>query len=157
MQVTLAWYEVVMASEIGRCRQLAAMKKSLEDKHGFSGDGWSEHIEGACGEMAVAKFLGTYWDGSINTFKNPDLPGIQVRTRSKDSYDLIVRPGDSDSDRFVLVTGRCPVYQIRGWILGLDAKKPEHLKEYGGRPQAYFVPASALAPAVSMRPQSASA
>jgi hypothetical protein len=150
MDVKLEWHEVVMASEIGRYRQLASIKRGLADKHGFSGDGWSEHVEGACGEMVVAKHLGVYWDGGINTFKEPDLPGIQVRTRSRHSFDLIVRPDDSDTDQFVLVTGHCPSYRIRGWILGRDAKKPEHLKDHGGRPPAYFVPAELLLPTHSL-------
>jgi len=151
MKIRLEWHEILMASEIGRFRQLAAMKKGLDDKHGFAGEGWSEHVEGACGELAVARFLGIYWDGGINTFKKPDLPGLQVRTRSRDSYDLIVRPGDSDLDRFVLVTGRCPEYQIRGWITGSNAKKSDYLQVYGGRPAAYFVPASALSSPDSMK------
>lgn len=141
-EVLLTWHEAAMASEIGRLRHLVSVKRGLIDKHGFDGDGWSEHIEGACGELAVAKLLGVFWDGSVNTFELPDLPGLQVRTRSQPYYDLLVRPGDTG--RFVLVTGKCPRYTVRGWIDAEDAKRDEWKKTYGGRPGAYFVPQSEL-------------
>ena len=145
MQVSLTWYEAAMGAEVGRLRQLSAVKEGLVNRHGFDGGGWTEHIEGACGEIAVAKHLGVYWGGSVNTFKAPDLDGgLQVRTRSREDYDLIVRPGDSDEDTFVLVTGKCPHYTIRGWILGRDAKQEKFRADHGGRPSAYFVPHECL-------------
>jgi hypothetical protein len=144
--VTLTWYEAAMASEIGRLRQLASVKAGRQDQHGFTGDGWSEHIEGACGECAVAKVLGIYWNGSIDAFKDDDLPGLQVRTRSLHDWDLLVRPQDSDSAIWVHVTGRCPDYRIHGWLHGYEAKQSCWLQSHGGRPPAYFVPSSALHP-----------
>lgn len=135
-----------MASEIGRLRQLSSVRHGRKDQHGFKGEGWNEHIEGACGELAVAKALNLYWNGSIDTFKENDLPGLQIRTRSKHDYDLIVRPDDSNESKWVLVTGRCPEYDVRGWIQGIDAKKPEWQQTYGNRPAAFFVPAAALNP-----------
>jgi hypothetical protein len=85
-----------------------------------------------------------FWDGSVNTFKQADVGTWQIRTRSEPHYELIVRPNDSDSDRFVLVLGRAPSYTIYGWIQGIAAKKPAWLKRHGGRPPAYFVPQLAL-------------
>lgn len=141
VQIELAWHEYAMASEIGRLRQLTSVRRGSADKHGFNGLGWSEHIEGACGEMAVSKFLGVYWDGGIDTFKNADVGlTIQVRTRSSHSYELIVRPDDYDDDIYVLVTGKCPTYRIWGHILGSEAKRDEYLQTHGNRPAAYFVP-----------------
>jgi hypothetical protein len=142
--IQLTWHEAAMASEVGRLRQLVSVKAGRLDQHGFAGDGWSEHIEGACGEQAVAKALNVYWDGSIDSFKRDDLPGLQVRTRSRHDWDLIVRPNDPDQAVFVLVTGRCPSYLVQGWIRGCDAKRPDWLKNHGGRPAAYFVPRTAL-------------
>ena len=143
-EVTLSWHEAAMASHVGWMRQLSAVKAGKSDCHGYDGEGWSEHIEGACGEMAVAKMLGIFWDGSVNTWKANDLPGLQIRTRSRHDFDLIVRPHDDDQACWVLVTGRCPEYRVHGWISGADAKRPEFLKTYGGRPAAYFVPAEEL-------------
>lgn len=145
--VVLNWHEAAMASDVGRMRQLASVKSGRSDRHGYSGDGWSEHIEGACGECATAKHLGVYWDGGVNTFSSPDVGKYHVRTRSRHDYELIVRPeSDKDEDIFICVTGRCPEYRIRGWIAAKDAKKPEYLREHGGRPPAFFVPHSALRP-----------
>lgn len=151
-EVLLSWHEVAIASHVGWMRQIASLKSGLRDQHGYSGCGWTEHCEGACGELVVAKTLGIYWDGSVNTFKNPDLPGnIDVRTRSRDDYELIVRPNDNDHSRFVLVTGRCPKYRIVGWLHGDQAKQPEWLKNHGGRESAYFVPHSELQPIETLR------
>lgn len=146
--IKLLWYEVAMGSEVGRLRQVGSIAKGASDAHGFSGAGWNEHIEGACGELAVAKALGVYWGGHVNNFTGPDLVhprgNIQVRTAGAHGH-LIVRPGDSATDIWVLVTGKAPNYVIHGWILGADAKKPEYLKDWSGRPPAYFVPPAELA------------
>jgi hypothetical protein len=108
-------------------------------------EGLALHFEGACGEMAFAKATNRYWSGSVDTFRLADIgTAIQVRTRSNHSWDLLVRPSDADDDLFVLVTGWAPDYQVHGWIAGAAAKRPEWLKEYGGRPPAYFVPKDKL-------------
>lgn len=145
-EVTLHWYEAAMAVNVGWMRQFKAMTAGKHDCHGYAGDGWSEHIEGACGEMAVAKSLGIFWDGSVNTWKAADLAGMQIRTRSRHEWELIVRPGDDDKAAWVLVTGRCPHYVVRGWIAGADAKRADWLQNHGNRPPAYFVPQHALRP-----------
>ena len=145
--VSLSWHEAAMASHVGWMRQLASIRAGLIPGAGYTGEGWSEHCEGACGECALAKFLCLYWDGSVNTFRQRgDLPGLEVRTRSRHDYELIVRPNDDDAARFVLLTGRCPTYRVRGWIVGKDAKRDEWIQTHGGRPAAYFVPARALRP-----------
>lgn len=151
MKVTLTWYEVAMASHVGWMRQLKAMTAGKVDRHGYDGAGWSEHCEGACGEMALAKGLRIYWDGSVDTWAAHDLPGLQVRTRSKHDYELIVRPVDADDSPWVLVTGKAPSYWVRGWMLGSEAKRPEWMQSHGGRPAAYFVPHSALRPVDELR------
>lgn len=143
-EVRLTWHEAAMASEIGRLRQLSSLRSNRQDQHGYAGEGWNIHIEGACGELALAKALNTYWNGSVNTFKDFDVLDLQVRTAPSHSHRLIVRPADPDQHRFVLVTGRCPNYRVHGWILGCDAKRVEWLAEEAKRPAAFFVPAAAL-------------
>jgi len=141
IQVDLMSYELLQAAVVGVARHIKALSRQQPDSYGFDGEtGWQAHIEGACGELAVAKCLGLYWSGSIDTFKvGGDVGKLQVRTRSKQYYDLIVRPDDRSADIFILVTGRAPTFQIHGWIVGTEAKKPEFLQTYGGRPEAYFV------------------
>ena len=108
--VTLNWNECLLAHQIGGMRQIAAMKAGREDRYGFEGAGWNLHIEGAGGELAVCKHKFWYWKASINTFKGEADIGdwIEVRTRSRHDYELIVRPDDNLDRLYVLVTGVMP-------------------------------------------------
>lgn len=143
--VTLTQFELWLAATVGMRRQVEALRKGLPEQHGHTGSGWNEHIEGACGELVVAKALDRYWNGSVNTFRaGGDVGAIQVRTRSRAEYELIVRPNDDDAAVFVLVTGAAPRYTIHGWIRGADAKRPAWRRAYGGRPPAFFVPHASL-------------
>jgi len=141
--VSLSTYEMMIAAEVGKMRMVSSIKSGYENQHGMPSRNWDADIEGAAGEMAVAKALGLYWDCSVNSFKKPDLPfRIQVRTTHQKS--LIVRPSDTDDDRFVLVRGYSPRFEIVGWILGREAKKQEWMAAPNGRPAAHFVPSEAL-------------
>jgi hypothetical protein len=152
--VVLTPAEMTSAALVGVMRQICAIRDGRADRHGFDGSKlgpWEIHIEGALGECAAAKLLKTYWGATINTFKSGgDVGRMQVKTRSVDDYDLIVRNDDRDGDTFVLVTGRAPSYHVRGWILGRDAKQDRYLKRYGGRPPAWFVPQSDLRPIIDL-------
>jgi hypothetical protein len=148
MNVTLTEYELMQASMVGCLRYIAAIKRNYKSGTKFKA-GWSEHVEGACGEVAAAKALGAYWGGSINTFKTGgdlDSTGYEVRTRSEQNYDLIIRDDDPNDRIFILVTGQTPNYEIAGWLLAADAKQVEFKKDYGGYGPAYFVPRKHLRP-----------
>lgn len=148
VKVTLTAFETELAVNVGVRRQLAALRDGRPDKHGYAGDGWSIHIHGAGGEMAFAKAAGLYWNGSVDTFSDPDVGTFQVRTRSGigERNSLIVRPGDEDSSAFVLVIGQIPEYTIVGWLYGHSAKDAKWIQTYGNRPGAYFVPQDELNP-----------
>jgi hypothetical protein len=151
MQVTLEWHEYAMGSEVGKLRMLASIRRGSAHRYGMDRQGWTEHIEGACAELAVAKTLGVYWDGSVDTFKGrPDLPGVEVRWRSRPEWDLIVRPDDDPDAWFVLVVGSCPTYTVVGAMQGRDARRDEWSRDYGGRPPAWFVPQAHLLPIEAM-------
>lgn len=145
-RVTLVSHEVDMAAGVGLRRQLAALHAGRPDRHGVDPeDGWRIHIEGACGECCVAKFLGRYWDGSVDTFKSiPDLGNVEIRTRSKHRYDLLIRKDDDPDKVYILVTGRTPNFWVRGWLRGIDAQREEWWNNHGNREWAWFVPVSAL-------------
>ena len=132
-----------MAAQVGVRRMLESLRKGSAQANGCE-DTWTPHIEGACGEMVVAKALNRYWSGSVNTYSQPDVAEYQVRTRSKPEYQLIVRPDDDDEAPFVLVRGRAPSYDIVGWLYGYEAKQSIWLRTYGNRRPAYFVPDEAL-------------
>jgi hypothetical protein len=107
------------------------------------------HLLGAAGEMAVASYLGLkdcLYQETEAKRGSCDLPGIDVKTRSRHSYDLIVQNNESPEKKFVLVTIQDKKTVIHGWIRGKDAMKKEYWSDpAGGRP-AYFVPKTALMP-----------
>lgn len=145
IEVELEEHEVLYGAFLGVRRHAEALARGLPDRHGAEAS-WDLHVEGACGEMAFAKAVNRYWDGSCSTFRTKaDVGALEVRTRSKPWYELIVREDDADDSVFVLVTGRAPRYSVRGWIKAGDAKKAEWLQTHGGREAAYFVPHVALA------------
>jgi len=145
IEVELNWVELWLASEIGKLRQFESLRKGLPDKYGFEGAGWNLHILGASGEMAAAKALGIYYGGSVNTFRTQaDVGSLEIRTRSKDSYELLVRPDDKDQAIYVHVTGSNTKFKVHGWLFGKEAKEEQYLQTHGGRDPAYFVPFSAL-------------
>jgi hypothetical protein len=144
--VLLSKLEAVSAINVGAMRHLSSLLAGRKDKHGASG-AWDLHINGALGEMVVCKFLGVYWSCSIDAFKRPDIgDNIQVKTRSRHDYELIVRSDDNPDHVFILVTGQCLKYRVHGWLRGGDARRPEWLKTHGGREPAHFAPQSALEP-----------
>ena len=105
------------------------------------------HLLGAAGEVAVASYLGM----KEHLFKetearrgSDDLPGIDVKTRSKSHYDLIVQRQSEPGKKFVLVTIENQQTLIHGWCYGRDAMKEEFWADPArGRP-AYFVPKEVL-------------
>jgi hypothetical protein len=146
MRITLTNGELLTAASIGVRRHVQAMVRNRKDAFGCSDeDGWRCHIEGAAGEMAVAKALGVYWNGDVGPLAPLDVGPYQVRTASGDSYRLLLTDADRDGDIFVLLTGVAPGFVIRGWIVARDGKRPEYIEDRGRGPR-YFVPQSALRP-----------
>lgn len=146
IRVSLTPAEMMQAALVGVMRQVSNLRDGRKDAHGFDGDGWSVHVEGAAGELAVAKALDKFWSGNQGNLKADDVGTLQVRTRSRPGYELVVHDRDPDERPFVLARGRAPHFEIVGWLMGREAKRPEFWKDpAGGRP-AYFVPDAALRP-----------
>jgi hypothetical protein len=106
------------------------------------------HKIGAAGEMAVASYLGLkskVFQEEKPTRGSFDLPGkIDVKTRAKHGYDLIVQVDDNPEKIYWLVTIENKQIRIHGWINHVDCIKDEYMKDpAGGRP-AYFVPKERL-------------
>ena len=102
------------------------------------------HLLGAAGEVAVASYLGL----KEHLFKETeakrgscDLPGnIDVKTRSKSAYDLIVQKGEDGQRIFVLVTIERQETLIWGWCYGYEALQERFWADPArGRP-AFLVP-----------------
>ena len=144
-QINLTSEELRLAASVGIARQIDNIAAGRRQRHGKSALGdWQMHIEGACGEFAVAKFLGLFWSGNVGDLCAHDVGKHEVRQRSRGNYDLVIYEGDHDDSPYWLVTGLNGRYMIRGWIYGREGKKPEYFRSYGGRPPAYFVPQGAL-------------
>lgn len=148
IKVCLSYEQLIEASEVGCLRHIESITRGLTDKHGANPDrGWQYHVEGACGEKAFAVATNRHWSKSVNTFKSQgDVEGIEVRTRSRADYELIVRPNDPSGSTYVLVLGLAPYYQVMGWIGGAEAKMLPLRSFDSNRPPVHFVPRSLLYP-----------
>jgi hypothetical protein len=105
------------------------------------------HLLGAAGEMAVASYLGMkplLYQETEAKRGSDDLPGIDVKTRSKHKYDLIVQKNESPKKKFVLVTIEDKTTLIHGWCYGEEAMEEKYWADPArGRP-AYFFPKEKL-------------
>lgn len=148
IEVTLSWFEVNMAAQQGIIRHVQALKAGRQDAHGFNGDGWGAHIDGALGELALAKALDAYWNPvlSYQARQVGDVGAHQVRMTARPDGSLIVHEDDRDDADYWLVVGTAPRYLVIGSRLGLRCKEPRFWREDTGRP-AYFVPQAELTPA----------
>jgi hypothetical protein len=139
-----------IAMEEGMRRQRVNEAKGLRgrNKGAWRGDKALEiHLLGAAGEVAVASYLGLkehLFKESEAKRGSDDLPGIDVKTRSKHKYDLIVQRNENPEKKFVLVTIEEQKTLIHGWCWGREAMQEQYWADPArGRP-AYFVCKEAL-------------
>lgn len=144
-EVILSRNELQEAVCIARQRMEGVKNLGLKDKHGAETDrNFDYHLLGAKGEIAFKKFINSNEKISVNTFKKiPDISGFEVRTRSHEDYDLIIRKDDPDDRIYVLVVGEGCRFRIVGWIRGAE-KYTFQTKTFNRRPKAWFIPQSAL-------------
>lgn len=139
--VSLTKREMTMAAECGAMRNILAVFDDRRPTPPIDPIGWNAHIEGACGEVAVAKAFGWFWSPTCNTFHDADIgTHFQVRARSKHHYDLHIRNKDNPDHCYILATGIAPDFILRGWIKGVDARQDRFLLNPGGYGEAWFVP-----------------
>jgi hypothetical protein len=115
-RITLTPSEARMAILVGTERRLTALMNGGRDRPGIKpAQVWGIDIEGACAEMAFAKRMGWYWDGSVGVFHDEaDVRHVNVRSTREHHHDLTIRPADRDGI-YVLVTGTFPRYWVHGW------------------------------------------
>jgi hypothetical protein len=139
-----------LAMEEGVRRQGVNEAQGLRGRNGGAWKGSKAldiHLLGAAGEVAVASYLGM----KEHLFKetearrgSDDLPGIDVKTRSKSHYDLIVQRQSEPSRKFVLVTIENQQTLLWGWCYGHEASQKHFWADPArGRP-AFFVPKNYL-------------
>ena len=140
------------AMEEGMRRQSVNEARGLRGRNGgasFGSKALEIHLLGAAGEMAVASHLGMksfLYQATEAERGSCDLPGIDVKTRSKHQYDLIVQKNEPAEKKYVLVTIQNKTTLIHGWIHGGEAMQEKFWADPAkGRP-AYFVPKEYLHP-----------
>jgi hypothetical protein len=145
------------AMDEGLRRQRVNEARGLRGRNGGAWKGSKAldiHLLGAAGEMAVASYLGMKEHLFRETEArrgSDDLPGMDVKTRSKASYDLIVQKQEDPEKIFVLVTIENQQTLIHGWCYGKEAMDEKYWADPArGRP-AYFVGKEHLRPMETLR------
>jgi hypothetical protein len=146
--VHLTPFEIMVASLIGSLRRVKSLKGGRFINPYSTRDDWDMEIDGAAAEIAVAKYLGVYWEPSVNTFKAPDVGTYQVRSTPLQHGCLIVRSNDKDTETYVLVICETATrYRIVGMMTGADAKQIHYFKDASTRGvKAWWVPQGDLFP-----------
>jgi len=122
--ITLTPVEMMIAGQVGTMRRVKSRNQGYNaGKHTYKSD-WNTDFDGACSEIALAKYLNIYWDGSVNSFKRADVGQYQVRSTPRLDGRLIIRENDNNPDEiFVFITtGNLPTLHIIGSILCKEAK-----------------------------------
>jgi len=160
-QLALAMAEAERRQSVNEAKRLRGRNRAPA-----KGDAALEmHKLGCTGEVAVAVLLGMQeqvFQEQVARIGSVDLPGnIEVKTRSKHGYDLLIQLDDDPNKLFVLVTCNRSTDPhraiISGWAYGKDVMKRELVREFvRGRP-CYAVPQSMLNPIETLEQQEAPA
>jgi len=144
MIIELNANEVLVASYVGARRNAEASFRNRKPRfpEKVVGELWGFHIESAHAELAVCKYLGIYWGFGVNTFHVEDIVNTNLEIRWSSRSDLKVRPDDTGV--VISVTGKCPSYEIKGWIEAENALQDKW--RYDKEPICYFVPHKELKP-----------
>ncbi len=133
--VRLSEREMLLAASSGVQREVECLRKLDSGKNVVSeyeknnnqvgpGGLWNNHIEGAMGEFAVAKFLGLY-PGAITDKDATDVgEHYEVRTRPLRYQELFIKKDEKENKEdkyFILVQGSYGRYTICGWISAYEA------------------------------------
>jgi hypothetical protein len=71
--ITLTKTEIMQGALVGVMRQVQNLRDNRQPAYGATTDhDWQWHIEGALGEMALAKALGVFWAG-VGLFRGADV------------------------------------------------------------------------------------
>jgi hypothetical protein len=132
-------------------RQSVNEAKKIAGRNGAAAIGGKAlfyHKIGAAGEWVIASYLGlrsSIFSEFIPVRGSSDLPfRIDVKTRSRHYYDLVVQLDDTGDKVYWLVTIEKKEILIHGWIHAKDCKKDEYIKDPAGGRKAYFIPKSKL-------------
>jgi hypothetical protein len=150
--VELSWPELWLAINAGVLRRLNGVRNRREEPYGARPTAaWNDDINGSIAELALAKYLGIFWSGTVGRLDLPDVGTLQVRSKTVTDHRLVVLKSDDDDKPFVSVLVGIPVCHLYGWMFARDAKKPEWLLPDPPKPDRFFVPNDALEPMQKLR------
>ena len=119
--------ELHLAGSVGVLRMIYAIRTGRKRRPGINDEdaGPVQHILGAIGEQALARYLGVFWSGTIGTVHaSADVGGCyQVRATERQSGKLIAHDDDKDEQPFVLARVLLPDVHLVGWLWGHEAKQ----------------------------------
>lgn len=147
IKIELTPEQIQRAEDEAQRRQRVNESKGLRGRNRAAASGsraLEMHRLGALGEVAVAAHLGLedyLFAESEAKRGTADLPGdIEVKTRSKHKYDLIVQRSEREDKKLVLVTVENNEVLIHGWCVAGEVMQGRFWADPArGRP-AYFVP-----------------
>jgi hypothetical protein len=135
--------DLVIVKETAHKRRSESIKKHL--RNDLFGSKKSYDFLGALGELALSKYLGIPYVPTVNTYKQPDVAGYQVRTTTRPDGCLIIRKKDRVEDVYVLVVAKeCSEgydCDIIGWCRG-DLREDRFLRNPGDfvDGESWFIP-----------------
>ena len=143
-EIILTPEEMILGANIGCNRLVDSLNKSLDTVSTGAKRNWSHEVEGCLAEIAVAKEFDLYFDPSLGKYRSKDVGKYHVRHTENEKGCLIIRPKDPDGI-YILVIGKLGRYKIIG---GIDSKKArkmvQYIRDYNGRPDAWFIPQNEL-------------
>ena len=145
----LSGSEIHLAVMVGVQRAIDAIRNNRQHRYNSDpGPCWDHNINGAVGELTLAKHVDAFWNGAFGDFTAADVGGrYQVRASEYDGPNagLILHPADRDDQPYVKVLIRLPHVTLVGWMLGREAKQPQFWtdKLKPGRP-CFLVPHGTL-------------
>jgi hypothetical protein len=147
VSIELTWPELYLAINAGVLRRLNGVKYRRAEPYGARPTAaWNDDINGCISELALAKYLGIFWSGTVGRLDLPDVGRLQVRSKTETSHRLVVLKTDEDDKPFVSVLVGVPVCHLCGWMFAKDAKNPQWLLPEIGKPDRFFVPNEKLEP-----------
>lgn len=143
--------ELELARTVGKeverqCRMLS--EKYGQEYRGFgTGDNSEKFFVGACGELALSRYMKLPWTGrGFDNRKLGDVCGVEVKTRTSAWADLPLLKKYPDDRMYLLAIWFPPnVIAFRGWCWGYEGKKDEYArKDRDSSFTFYFVPRRSL-------------
>lgn len=127
--IPLSHQELTTATLVGVRRQLSAIECGRQHWGVLASSedlAFENHIIGAMGELAAARYFNLFWDDHVGEIDGGDIGGvIEVRTRRAlgSGLDLAMRNKDLSKalKPFVLVHANPPKFRLIGWLHGDEA------------------------------------